>query len=252
MENIAWENIFNIYNLSAFALGIFLGLLIAGFFYMVLVLRALKQSDNLKKPKKTDRNECYDMVQAAKKDYKKRRRKYGPSSRFMLTRDLSERLAYEIARFHFPESKQPFLEISTFEVLETIKYIIVRIENILNRKPLNKLKGLSGVEILSMFEFKNKLTENRAIKKLAKVNKSVITKTAKTVLGVVNPAYLIRRTVVNSTINLSVDMLCLVTLNIVGEEVYKLYSKDLFKASDTELLLSEGVEEDVQEEKKTV
>lgn len=245
MENFAWENIFNIYNLSAFVLGIVLGLLIAGFFYMVLVLRAIKKSNNIKKPLKTNQNECYDIVHQAKADYKKRKRKYGPNARFLLVRDLSERLAYDIARYHFPESKQPFLEISTYEVLETVKYIILRIENILKRKPLNKLKGLSGVEILTMFEMKDRFSGNKAVKNIVKANKSAVVKTAKSVLGVINPTYLIRRTVVNTTINMSVDVLCLVMLNIVGEEVYKLYSKELFVMEDTEILLAEGVEENV-------
>jgi len=248
MENFAWENIFNIFNLSAFVLGIVLGLLIAGFFYMLLVLRAIRKSNNLKMPRRTNQNECFDMVQQAKNDYKKRKRKYGPSGRFMLTRDLGERLAYEIARYHFPESRQPFLEISTYEVLESSKYIILRIESILDRKPLNKLKGLSGVQILSMFELKDRMSDNKALKNVVKVNNSAVMKTAKSVMGVINPTYLIRRTVVNTTINMSVDVLCLVVLNIIGEEVYKLYSKELFKMTDTEELLTEGVEENGEEE----
>lgn len=247
MENFTWENIFNIFNLSAFALGIVLGFLLAGFFYMLLVLRALRKSDNLKLPVKSNRHECYQMVQEAKKDYKKRKRRYGPSDRFMLTRDLAERLAYEIARHHFPESKQPFLEISTYEVLETTKYIIERVEGVLNRKPLNRLKGMSGVQILSMFELKEKVSDNKTLQNAIRVNNSAVVKTAKNVLGVLNPTYLIRRTVINTSINMSVDVLCLVMLNIVGEEVYKLYSKELFKMQDTEQLLTEGVETDEEE-----
>lgn len=247
MENFTLENIFNIFNLSAFVLGIVLGLLIAGFFYMLLVLRAIRKTNNLRIPTKTNQHDCYELVQQAKKDYKKRKRKYAPSGRFMLTRDLGERLAYEIARHHYPESKQPFLEISTYELLETLKYIILRVESILNRKPLNKLKKLSGVQLLTMFEFKDKVTDNKTLQGAIKVNNSAVVKTAKSVLGVINPTYLVRKTVVNSTINMSVDVLCLVVLNIVGEEVYKLYSKELFKMTDTEELLTEGVEDNEEE-----
>lgn len=239
-------------NLSAFALGIILGLMLAGFFYMILVLNAVRKSNNLRVPVKSNKHECYELVQKAKRDYKKRKRKYGPQGRFMLTRDLAERLAYEIARHHYPNSRRPFLEISTYELLETAKYIILRVEGILNRKPLNKLKSLSGVEILTMFEFTEKVSENKTVKGAMKINNSAVVKTAKTVLGVINPAYLVRRTVVNTTINMSVDVLCLVVLNIVGEEVYKLYSKELFRMNDTEQLLTEGVEEDAKEEQENI
>ncbi len=252
MEEITLERIFDFVNLSAFALGIFLGMLIAGIFYMILVLKAIRKSNNLKIPIKSNRHECYEMVQKAKRDYKKRKRKYGPQGRFLLTRDLAERLAYEIARHHYPDSRQPFLEISTYEILETAKYIIMRIEGILDRKPLNKLKGLSGLEILTMFEFTEKVTGNKTLKGAIKVNNSAVVKTAKSVWGVINPALLVRRTVMNTTINLSVDVLCLVVLNIVGEEVYKLYSKELFKMEDTDLLLTEGVEEDGEKEQEDI
>ncbi len=252
MEDITLESIFDLVNLSAFAFGIFLGMFIAGIFYMILVLNAIRKSNNLRMPVRSNKHECYEMVQKAKKDYKKRKRKYGPQGRFLLTRDLAERLSYEIARHHYPDSRQPFLEISTYEILETAKYIIMRVEGILERKPLNRLKGLSGLEILTMFEFGDKVASNKTFKGALKVNNSAVVKTAKTVWGVINPAILIRRTVMNSTINLSVDVLCLVFLNIVGEEVYKLYSKELFKMEDTNLLLTEGVEEDGEEKQEDI
>ncbi|XMB67377.1 hypothetical protein RI065_02330 [Mycoplasmatota bacterium zrk1] len=247
-----WEKLINIFNVSAFLIGIFLGLFIAGFVYAILVIGAIKKSEKiiLRKPKNTDQAECLKFVRQARHDYRKRKRRKSMSERFTLAKDLAERISYEIARFHFPDSKQPFLEISTYEALESIKYICSRIEQILERKPLNQLKDLSGIQVLAMFEFKEKMEENKTLK-LAKIaNDSTLLKAAKSAISLLSPAYLVRRTVVNSTINLSIDTLCLVFINIVGEEVYKLYSKQLFEDNEIEELLVEGLDIDVQEKRK--
>ncbi len=251
-DNFEWEKLINIFNVSAFLIGIFLGLFIAGVVYAILVIGAIKKSEKviLRKPESTDQAVCLSFVRQARKDYRSRKRRKTMSQRFILAKDLSERIAYDIAKFHYPNSRQPFLEISTYEALESIKYISSRIERILERKPLNKLKDLSGIQMLSMFEFKEKMDTNKTFKIAKRANDSTLVKTAKGAIGLISPAYFIRRTVVNSTINLSIDTLCLVFLNIVGEEVYKLYSKQLFANNGIEELLEEGIDNNVQEERK--
>ncbi|XMB86972.1 hypothetical protein RJG79_04030 [Mycoplasmatota bacterium WC44] len=253
-KSFDWSKLINVSNVSAFLIGIFLGLFIAGIFYALLVLKAIKKTEKIKlrMPKSTDEAECLAIVERAKKDYKQRKRYKSIGERFLLTRDLSERIAYDIARYHFPDSKQPFLEISTYELLESIKYICSRIETILEKRPLNRLKDLSGIQVLTMFEFTDKVKENKTLQLARKATESSVVKAAKGVMSVFSPSYFIRNTVVNSTLNLSIDTLCLVVLNIVGEEVYKVYSKKLFNKDvdgilDDEInkLLEEGMVNDV-------
>jgi len=250
-ETWDWSKVIDIFNLSAFLFGILLGLIIAGVFYALAVLKAIAKSEKLihKKPETTNEQECFQIIKQARKDYRSRKRRKSMSERFILARDLAERIAYDIARHHYPNSKQPFLEISTYEVLETLKYITIRVETILARKPLSRLKDMSGVQILSMFEFKEKLDKNKTLAFAKKANDSSIMKAAKGAMSVLSPTYFVRRTVINSTINLSIDTLCLVFINIVGEEVYKLYSKQLFIKSDVDKLLKE-IDKDVQEKEE--
>lgn len=246
LTEIDWTQFFNVSNLITFGVGILFGLITAGLFYMLLVLRSIRMEASLRLPKHTSRLDGIHLIDSAKKKYSQEKKFKSYEERFVLTKEIAMELAEDIAKFHFPQSKNPYLEISAYELLEATKYIIERIESILNKKPLRRLKNLSGVQILTMFEWKSKISEHKAVKKLVKINKSPVVKAAKHVYSAISPTYFIRRSLINTTVMFSVDALNKVVLNIVGEEFYKLYSKELFRMDDTYDLI-EGIEIDEEE-----
>lgn len=237
MTTIDWSNYLNFSSLITFVVGIVFGLLAAGVFYLLLVLRSIRLSERVVKPEKVSASEAMFLINAAKEKYANEKKRRTIKERFELTKNIGQDLAFDIAKFHFPESKNPYLEISIYELLETTKYIVERFENILSRKPLNRLKNLSGIQVLELFELKKRYEENKYVKKAQELSDSKVGKSIKAVYSAISPAYFIRKTVINTTMMLSVDAMNRVFLNIVGEEVYKLYSKELFRMDDTETLL---------------
>lgn len=247
INNIDWSQYFNIGNLITFIIGIIFGMAIAGIFYMMIILRSIRATASIRLPKETENKDVEDFIMKARKKYRENKGRKSSEERFILTKDIAVELAYEIAHYHFPESKNPYLEISAYEVLETLKYIVERVENILDIRPLRRLKNLSGIQVLRMFEWKDIVKDNKVVKQLVRFNNSKTVKAAKGIYSAISPTYFIRRTLMNTTVMFSVDALNQVFLNIVGEEVYRLYSKELFRMKDTQQLLEEGTTTDEEE-----
>ncbi len=233
MANINWSVYINYISLLAFFAGIVCGVLVFFLIYLIFVSRLVKKSYS--KPENYSDDRCRNMIKDYKRKYKIQKSDKAVIDRIILIRTMTQELAVEIAKFHYPNSKHPFLEISTYELLETVKDIITRLEIILDKKSFSWLKKLTGVQIMKVFEIKEKISKNKVVKNAVEINNSTVSKVTKKFFKIINPTYLLRSVIMNKTATFSADIFSNAVITIVGEEFYKLYSKELFKIEDQKL-----------------
>ena len=107
-----------------------------------------------------------------------------------------------------------------------IIYIEGRLEEIFNRRGLRLIKRVNVATIFNVTNKTNQVMDSKAFQVTKEVSGAV--GTIKKVVNVVNPAWWVRKVVIDNTINFITDKLCLVTIAIIGEETYKIYSKTVF------------------------
>ena len=165
------------------------------------------------------------MIVQAQKSFKDKDLR-GELSRVNHCKNISMDLVYGIASRFFPKSKHPLLEISIDEVMMLSLYVKTRIEDILNRRGIRLLKKIKIVQICNVTQKTTKVVNSKAFKVTKDVNSTF--NTIKKIVNVVNPAWWVRKLIIDNTINVITDKLCVVIIAIVGEETYKIYSKTVF------------------------
>jgi len=182
----------------------------------------------------------------------KRNKKLGDRSVAKLTFDMSYELIEEIASYFFPESKYPMLELNVHELLDLNHYITDRIKDILDKPVLKNTMNLQMTQIMSMFDKKKAIQQNKVIKAAKKYKVGKIVKYGGAALNIVNPVYWFRKLVINTSVDAMTKKICVVIIGIVGEETTKVYSKKLFDKpveldmieTEIDTLLEEGIVEE--------
>lgn len=211
----------------SFIVGIVLGAVAICMLYALFVIGSLRNKKFLIKTDNDDltTTEVKQMIvecQSAFKDSALR----GELSRVNHCKNLCVSLAYGIAARFYPKSKHPLLELSIDEAMMLIVYIENRIDDILNRKGIRLLKKLKISSIVEFTQKTNKVMDSKAFKITKEVNNTL--NAVKKIINVVNPAWWFRKLIIDNTINVITNKMCLVVIAVVGEETYKIYSKTVF------------------------
>ena len=149
-------------------------------------------------------------------------------------------MAKDISRKYYPNSKRPFAELSIDEILRLAVYVSNRINDLIERPGLRLLKKVKLSTILGLSDAK-KVIDDSALMKVTKKYKLVkVFNKIKGALNIFNPIYWVRRSVINTSLDFATKKLCIALLGIVGEELYKIYSKRVF---DEEIEIDTNVEE---------
>lgn len=211
----------------SFILGIIIGAIIICMVYALVVLSSLRNKKFIIKTEEDNltTTEVKEMIASSQKNFKDRELR-GETSRVVHCKNLCTSLVYGIATRFYPKSKYPLLELSVDEVMTLTVYIENRIEEILNRKGIRFLKKIKISTIVDLTQKTNKVIDSKAFKVTKEVNSTL--STIKKIVNVVNPAWWFRKLIIDKTINVITNKLCLVVIAIVGEETYKIYSKTVF------------------------
>ena len=211
----------------SFLIGLLIGAVIICMIYALIVLSSLRNKKFLIKVEDDSltSTEVKDMIVQAQKSFKDKDSR-GELSRVNHCKNISMDLVYGIASRFFPKSKHPLLEISIDEVMMLSLYVKTRIEDILNRRGIRLLKKIKIGQIFDVTQKTTKVVNSKAFKVTKDVNNTF--NTIKKIVNVVNPAWWVRKLIIDNTINVITDKLCVVIIAIVGEETYKIYSKTVF------------------------
>ena len=226
-------------SILSFLIGVFFGAIIILLIYVLLVLLSLHDKRYMVK---TEEDSLQDsdvkrMVLEAQNTFKDKSLR-GDLSKPAYCKNIVSDLALEIASRYYPNSKHPLLELSVDEIVILIGYIQKRIDDLLNRKGLRLLLRLKVSQIVALSKTTINVTSSKAFKTTVNANKKF--QKVKKVLNVINPATWFRTLVINNTIGIIINKLCLIVIAIVGEETYKIYSKKVFQK---EVDLETNVEE---------
>lgn len=215
--------------LIVFLTGIAFGFLFMLLVYLYSVIVSLRKKTKYKRhPVEIDELEIELLIKDAQEQFKNKelRKEMGLFAYF---KSVNLDLVTDIAKKYYPNSKYPLLELSVEESLELTNYISNRINEFLSARILAPLKRKTLAQIKGIYDVKVKVEETKIVKAGKKVGVAKIGKTALGVINAINPAYWIKRLTVDKLYDIIIVKICLVSIGVVGEETYKIYSKSVFK-----------------------
>ena len=234
-----WIFNINFETIISFIFGIFFGIALICLIYAILVVASLgdkkffikTQDDSL------TLEETQQLIIDAQKSFKDKKLR-GKTGKVSYCGKLSTDLAYGIASRFYPKSKYPLLEISIDEAILLLEYIDKRIDDILSKGVLKTLRRFKISFITDMSLKTTAVMNSRAFNVGKNVTKTITT--AKKVINIINPLNWGKRIIVDSALSIAINKLCLIIIQIVGEETYKIYSK---KVLNKEVDFESNVEE---------
>ncbi len=234
-----WIFNINFETIISFIFGIFFGIALICLIYAILVVASLgdkkffikTQDDSL------TLEETQQLIIDAQKSFKDKKLR-GKTGKVSYCGKLSTDLAYGIASRFYPKSKYPLLEISIDEAIMLLEYIDKRIDDILSKGVLKTLRRFKISFITDMSLKTTAVMNSRAFNVGKNVTKTITT--AKKVINIINPLNWGKRIIVDSALSIAINKLCLIVIQIVGEETYKIYSK---KVLNKEVDFESNVEE---------
>ncbi|HKL61160.1 MAG TPA: hypothetical protein VJY66_02125, partial [Acholeplasma sp.] len=106
-------------------------------------------------------------------------------------------------------------------------------DGIFNARLLKIFRKTTLSKIMSIYEMKQTI-EDSAVMKVEK--KLKVKKTASAIfsaINIINPAYWIRKVTVDKLTQVVINKIAMSIIGIVGEETYKIYSKNVFQVEKT-------------------
>lgn len=234
-----WIFELDITTIISFLVGIVFGVILVFLIYALICVASIGSKKFIVK-KQNDGyqlEEVKDLITKAQEEFKDKSLRKG-ESKFGFCVKICKDLAYSIAASYYPNSKYPLLELSINEITMLLNYIKERIEEILNRRGLRLFRKLKVSTIVDMSLKGNKIVSSKTFAVGKDVNR--IINTAKKVINALNPAWWFRKLIMDNAINIVLHKLYLVTIAVVGEETYKIYSK---KVLDVDAEIETNVEE---------
>ncbi len=224
-----------------FVLGMATGMVLftAIFIYFFVRGKNLNVEDVKRPTIEVDQDELVVMIKEKQKEFK-RNLKLKSESIAKLTFNLSYELVEEIAKYFFPDSKYPMLELSVNELLNLNHYITNRVDELLDKPVIKNTKNLQVIKVMEMLDKKKQVEETKIVKAVKKMKLPKAMKYAGAAVNVINPVYWFRKAVINTSKSVVTRKICLVIIGIVGEETTKVYSKALFEVPiDLEMVESD-------------
>ena len=252
-----WQDFFS-FRLELGYLGIFFAGVIFGFtflllFYLYTILQTMRNKNFYKKAIEPDidAEEIKLLIKDAQDQFKnkKDREEAGMVNHL---KSISLELSKDIATKFYPSSRHPLLELTIQETLQLGHYITDRVDRLFDAKLLKIFRGKTLASLMSLYEVKEKVDDSAVMKveKKFKVRKRI--GDFFSAINIANPAYWIKKVTVDKLTQAIILKICLAIIGIVGEETYKIYSKNVFqveKSIDAGVdSLYESIQSEVKEE----
>ena len=213
VENV--EIPFEFGSIIAYLSGIATGFILAGLIYVLLMLLSINKSKKIIEASVNNISEedVRIMISQAKDNYKLIKTSEVKEIKENAYKESVLTLVNNIASKCFPNSKKPLQELSIDESLLLAKYVIQRIEEILDKKVVRIVKKLTVKQIVTLLTTKKKIDNNAIVKEAKKVSK--IAKIGLTIVNTITKPF---KLIGTGTKNLILNKIMLVTFDIIGEE----------------------------------
>ncbi len=219
-------------DIKSFVLGFLLGIILLLFIFLLTIYltnrRFLKKTMNAKNiENKTIRQLISDKQKKIIKSPK-----LGYINNILLMQTLTKDLVLDIAKYYYPDSKYPHLEISLIEAIDMNERVLQRFKTILDVKIVGFLKNVRISQIISILEMKKNIENHKLYQISKKYRLDRLIRYGYTALNFTNPSYWLRRLIFTSTLETTLRSVAVMTLTIVGEESAELYGKKIIDNSD--------------------
>ncbi|MBE6133003.1 MAG: hypothetical protein E7180_06450 [Erysipelotrichaceae bacterium] len=254
---VNFEFTINFGSLAAFLTGILCGVILFILIYFLYVMLYLNKKEiNLHSNSDiVTEDDIKKEIKKSQDKFLELKKSYGVITIDSL-KDVTVELISNIAKLYYPDSKQPIAELTIKELILLDKYLIEKIDTLLNGIGFKFVKKIRLKRFLSILNMKQNLDKSNVVKATKKVGK--FTSGVLFVLNFINPYKWIHLGVIKPTMNVIVNKICLLCISYVGEETCHIYSKQAFLDpvldEDIEKLIQvieEDSEEEVKETKKT-
>lgn len=249
-------------NLITLFFGIIIGIMIVFLFYGITVLIDIKKVDKEVKKIEEDEKDLKIKNDEVREIIDLSLSRYDDISKSLFTADkikdhisvVSDIIALmvkDIAKVYYPDSKYSFGEISLKELMDLIRYILDRIDEIFEKhRTIRVFKRLTISLVLNSINKISEINNNKIVKNIKKYNIDEAASTFLKIKNIINPVVWVRKLTINKLIKYGLPKLVRSILEIIGSEAAKVYSKSLFNKenkitiNDEELLIEELNDED--------
>ena len=161
----------NLPNISAFFFGVLTGMVLLTTTFVFLFIRSkVIDVEKITKPtSEVDPDVLIALIKSKQKEFKQKR-KLREEGVAKLTFNISFELVNEIAKYFFPESKYPTLELNVNELLKLNHHITDRINDILDKPVIKNTKKMQIVKVMEMLDKKRQVEETKVFKAAKKWN----------------------------------------------------------------------------------
>ncbi|MEZ0180236.1 hypothetical protein ['Camptotheca acuminata' phytoplasma] len=226
-----WDSISGFYktylsSFTTFVFGLFSGFIMFFLLYLFSVFRSFNKKFSAKQSlndKFTDEDmkELISKTQQKFKEYNKKKLDNYIPSLF----ENCKNLILETSSNLYPDSQHPYLELTMDECLSLIQYLHDRIDELFDKKIISFFKSVTLNKIMI---YKKKLVDKQYIKKYKKTNKFL--GTISNVVNLINPFHWTKKIFFKFFYNKIFNKIGEALILILGEEVYKIYSKKIFES----------------------
>lgn len=210
--------------------GILIGFIISTCVYLILFLINIKKEEvrQIDKSFFVDQEELENKIEEIKEDFIHNSEGLSMKEKTDMLGSAIFNVTNIVASTYYPNSKYPLYELSIDELIKLLKYLSDRIDGVFSRTILKPFRKMTVSQVFRLLDAKKKIEENKLIKTANKAKPNKIFKAISTVINYANPFYWIKRVVINTTINLTLNKVFLLVIDIVSDETNKAYSKSIF------------------------
>ena len=222
---------FNFKSFMILFTGMFIGFLIFGSVYGLIVVRSLKDvenKDSLKIKHKPDEGQLEKAIYDLKVRYQEDTSGLNTGEKVEVLKKILAETINTIVSTYYPNSMYPLYELSINEIIELNEYITKRVDSIFEKKILVPFRKMNIAQILKIVDYKKKIDEAKIMKAANKLKVPTFFKYTKMALNYANPLYWFNKLVIGSTFSIVIDKMALAVIDIVADETNKVYSKSIF------------------------
>ncbi len=226
-----FEDVFKNINLKTIAIlliGILIGLILAGCVYSIILIVSLKSNKKMKQENLVNIKEekILNLINRTKKAYLNNTVGFAMGEKTKYLGHTIKDLSNQIAGYYYPTSKYPLYELTFEEILSLLIYVSERLNNIFDKSIYRPFRKLSISQIVKIMETRKSAGNSKAIKV---AEKSIeVSKAGMMALNYANPYYWLKKIIFGGASTYTTNKIALVILDVVADEINKLYSKRIF------------------------